>query len=244
MMAAHPTAEVPAEFQTDANADPALVRATGVGRTFGTGTAAVVAVHGASCTIAAGDTVAIVGPSGSGKSTLLHLLAGLEQPTVGSVRWPALGGHPRDGAHRAGLVFQAPSLIPSLTVLENVRLPLLLGTETSVADATARARAALTLVGLDNLRDSLPQELSAGQGQRVVIARVLAARPRLVLGDEPTSRLDRRTADHVTEVLVQATAEIGAALVVATHDPYVARRMEQIWPMHDGRLELTGAGSR
>jgi ABC-type lipoprotein export system ATPase subunit len=215
--------------------DHVVARCIGVGRTYGTGDRAVVAVYDATCTVESADRVAIMGPSGSGKSTLLHILAGLDTPTAGQVSWPALGGHPRDGAHRAGLVFQAPSLVPSLTVLENVELPMLL-TDASGADARERARAALHLLELDSVRDDLPQELSGGQAQRVVIARVLAARPRLILADEPTSQLDRDTAAHVTDVLVQVSDEVGAALVIATHDQSIGARLNTIWPVRDGRL--------
>ncbi|MEO9137871.1 MAG: ATP-binding cassette domain-containing protein [Jatrophihabitans sp.] len=206
-----------------------------MGRTFGTGDRAVVAVYGATCAVELGDRIAIIGPSGSGKSTLLHILAGLETPTVGQVSWPALGSHPRDGAHSVGLVFQAPSLIPSLTVLENVELPMLLN-DTTATDAAQRAGAALDLLDLGELCNDLPQELSGGQAQRVVIARVLAARPRLILADEPTSQLDRDSAAHVADVLVQVSDEIGAALVVATHDPAISARLSTVWPVHDGRL--------
>lgn len=212
-----------------------LVCCVGTGRTYGTGDRAVVAVYDATCAVGARDTIAIMGPSGSGKSTLLHLLAGLEAPSAGQISWPELGGHPRDGAHRVGLVFQVPSLIPSMTVHENVELPMLLA-DTPADEARQRARSALDVLGLGALHRDLPQQLSGGQAQRVVIARVLAARPRLILADEPTSQLDRRTADHVADVLIQVSDEIGAALVVATHDPAIGGRMSTVWPMHDGRL--------
>ena len=115
-----------ASARTSETRDTALARCVAAGRTYGTGERAVVAVYDATCAVGPRDRIAIIGPSGSGKSTLLHLLAGLEAPSAGAVSWPALGGHPRDGAHRVGLVFQAPSLIPSMTVLENVELPMLL----------------------------------------------------------------------------------------------------------------------
>ncbi len=226
---------MPSGANTTTVADSALARCQGVGRTYGTGERAVVAVYDATCVVLARDRVAIMGPSGSGKSTLLHLLAGLETTSTGQISWPGLEGHPRDGAHRVGLVFQAPTLIPSMTVLENVELPMLL-TDTPTGEAADRARAALDLLDLDGLRGDLPQELSGGQAQRVVIARVLAARPRLILADEPTSQLDRHTADHVADVLIQVSDEIDAALVVATHDPAIGARMRTAWPMHDGRL--------
>jgi putative ABC transport system ATP-binding protein len=136
-----------------------------------------------------------------------------------------------------GLVFQAPSLIPSLTVLENVELPLLFA-DCDPDQARSRAADALALLDLETIREDLPQELSGGQAQRAVIARVIAARPRLILADEPTSQLDRDNADHVAEVLLRASDAIGAALVVATHDPTIAGRLRQRWPMQDGRLHI------
>ncbi len=211
-----------------------LISCAGAGRTFGARGRPVVALYDTTCTIVADDRIAITGPSGSGKSTLLHLLAGLEEPTVGTVTWPALDRRPHDPGH-VGLVFQAPTLIPSLTVAENVRLPLLLAGHTT-ATATARAAAALDLLQLEPLGLDLPQQLSGGQAQRVVIARVLASQPLAILADEPTSQLDRATADHVMDVLLQAADEAGAALVVATHDQSVAGRMAQNWPISDGRL--------
>jgi putative ABC transport system ATP-binding protein len=221
--------------------DDALIRCSDVGRTYGRGDSAVVAVHGASCTVSPGDRIAIMGPSGSGKSTLLHLLAGLESPTVGSVSYPRLAVAGTPGSPSAiGLVFQAPTLIPSLTVVENVLLPLLLGAD-APSDAAERAHAALALLDIDVLSNDLPQELSGGQAQRVVIARVLASRPQVILADEPTSQLDRATADHVADVLVQVADETGAALVIATHDEAIGARMRQEWPMDDGRLVVDPA---
>ncbi len=215
--------------------DKVVARCVAVGRTYGTGDRAVVAVYDVTCTVAERDRIAIVGPSGSGKSTLLHLLAGLETPSAGQISWPALNGHPRSGIQRVGLVFQTPTLIPSLTALENVELPMLLA-DVPVGEARERARSALDLLDLDTVHSDLPQQLSGGQAQRVVIARVLAARPRLILADEPTSQLDRHTADHVADVLAQVSDEIDAALVVATHDRAIGGRMRTVWPMHDGRL--------
>lgn len=220
--------------------DTALVRCARAGRTYGTGDHAVVAVYEATCAVGAGDRVAIVGPSGSGKSTLLHLLAALETPSAGQVSWPNLGGHPRDGAHLVGLVFQAPSLIPSMTALENVELPMLFA-DTPAEEARQRAQCALEVLDLGGLQHDLPQELSGGQAQRVVIARVLAARPRLILADEPTSKLDRDTADHVANVLIEVSDQIDAALVVATHDVAIGGRMSTVWPMNDGKLQFAAA---
>lgn len=215
-----------------------LVRCDDVSRTYGSGPSAVVAVHGATGEIRAGDRIAVVGVSGSGKSTLLHLLAGLEPPTTGTVTWPGLALPPSAFPGAVGVVFQGPSLIPALDVTENVALPLVLaGWSQDAADAAALE--ALARLGVADLRARLPEELSGGQAQRAAVARVLASRPRLVLADEPTGQLDHTTARHVVDVLVEAVEELGAALVITTHDPVIAERMEQEWPMHDGRLRTT-----
>jgi ABC-type lipoprotein export system ATPase subunit len=212
----------------------ALVICDEVSRVFGTGLGAVVAVHGTSCVIDAGSRIAVIGPSGSGKSTLLHLLAGLEQPTVGSVTWPGLLPEP-ERAFQIGVVFQAPSLVPALTVAENTALPLVLA---GIPDreSQTRAAAALAAVGMDDLAGKLPEELSGGQGQRVAVARVLAQRPRLVLADEPTGQLDRATGQQLIGVLLATASQIGAALVVSTHDRAVADHLDTHWYMYEGRL--------
>ncbi len=213
----------------------ALVCAHGVARTYRSRASAVVAVHGVSCTVSAGDRIAVTGPSGSGKSTLVHLLAGLDTPTVGTIDWPALGGpaHLRPGP--VAVVFQGPSLLPALDVVENVALPLLLAGSTPAA-AIAQAHAALARLGLEELASRLPEELSGGQVQRVAVARALVATPRLILADEPTGQLDHDTGGHVIDALLEAAEHAGAALVVSTHDPAVAARMDQQWVMTDGRL--------
>ncbi|MEU8488879.1 ATP-binding cassette domain-containing protein [Streptomyces sp. NPDC048641] len=205
--------------------------------TFGRGAGAVVAVHGASLHVRAGDRLAVVGPSGSGKSSLLHLLAGLEQPTSGTVVWPALAG-PRD----IGLVFQGDSLIPALDVAENTALPLVLAGE---PDARAReaAVAALALVHAADLADRLPEEISGGQAQRAAAARVIAQAPRLILADEPTGRLDHATGGLVLDALLAAADRTGAALVVTTHDPAVAARLDIRLTMRDGRLHNSTASA-
>ena len=142
-----------------------LVRCEAVAKTYGRGSAAVVAVHAASCAVAAEDRIAVTGPSGSGKSTLLHLLAGLDHPTAGTISWPGLDGAPTERPAAVGFVFQGISLLPPLDVLENVALPLLLaGTEP--AEARERAQEALAAVDIAELRGQLPEELSGGQAQR------------------------------------------------------------------------------
>jgi ABC-type lipoprotein export system ATPase subunit len=212
-----------------------VVRAQGVARTFGRGPAAVVAVHGVSCAVRAGEQVALVGTSGSGKTTLLHLLAGLDRPTVGTIDWPSLGGidHLRPGP--IAVVFQGPSLLPPLDAVENVELPLLLQ---GVDRRTARTAAidALHRLGLEEIASKLPEELSGGQSQRVAIARVLAGRPRLVLADEPTGQLDHPNAMLVIDALIESATTSGAALIVNTHDSSIADRFPVRWSMTGGRL--------
>ncbi|GAA0947122.1 ATP-binding cassette domain-containing protein [Kribbella koreensis] len=218
-----------------------LVRCVEVARTFGQGDRAVVAVHGCSCDVEAGARIAIRGASGSGKSTLLHLMAGLEVPTSGSVSWPEFGESPADRARQIAVVFQGPSLLPALDVLENTMMAAVL-TGTDEAEATERALAALKTVGVTGLVNQLPETLSGGQAQRIAVARALTLRPRLLLADEPTGQLDELTGRHVMDVLLAAADELGAALVVSTHDPTVGDRMTEHWEMHDGRLLVPARG--
>jgi ABC-type lipoprotein export system ATPase subunit len=216
-----------------------------VARTYGTGATAVVAVYGVSCTVPPGSRIALTGPSGSGKSTLLHLMAGLETPTSGTIAWPALDGNPHGHPRRAGVVFQGPSLLPALDIAENVAVPLLLA-DVEKGEAERRASEALHRLGLDDLADKLPEQLSGGQAQRVAVARVLASRPRLILADEPTGQLDHHAARLVIDVLVQASTELGASLIVSTHDPIIAERFVMRWTMRDGRIDptpVTGASA-
>jgi putative ABC transport system ATP-binding protein/lipoprotein-releasing system ATP-binding protein len=214
-----------------------LVRCDGAARSYGQGAAATVALQPTACEVAEGDRVALVGPSGSGKSTLLHLMAGLDDPTVGTVSWPALGDRAALRPGPVAVVFQGPSLLPPLTVEENVALPLVLAGRGD-ADAHAVARHALERLNLDDLKDKLPEEISGGQAQRVAIARALAGDARLILADEPTGQLDRENGVMVIDHLLEAADHSGAALVVATHDPTIAARLSTRWEIHSGRLEL------
>lgn len=217
-----------------------LVRCDQLARTYGSGRSALVALHGATCEIWAGDRLAIMGPSGSGKSTLLHLIAGLDTPTAGSITWPALGQRASLRPGPVALVLQGPSLLPPLDVTENVALPLVLGGVDPV-HANERAHRALSRLELVALANKLPEELSGGQAQRVAIARALAQEPRLLLADEPTGQLDHTIAGEVIEVLLEAADHTGAALVVSTHDPAVADRLARCWTVADGRLSLDQA---
>jgi ABC-type lipoprotein export system ATPase subunit len=213
-----------------------LVRCRHVSKTFGAGPAAVVALHDATCQVGGAELVAVEGPSGSGKTTLVHLLAGLDRPTRGEVCWPALGPPAGLRPGPVAVVFQGPSLIRALDVVENVGLPLLLA-GAGPAEARARACEALERLGIAALAPALPDELSGGQAQRVAIARALAGSPRLILADEPTGLLDRESGRRVIEALLRAARNLGAALVISTHDPSVAGRLDTRWRLADGRLE-------
>jgi putative ABC transport system ATP-binding protein/lipoprotein-releasing system ATP-binding protein len=213
-----------------------LVRLDGAARSYGDGSTATVALQATSFEVPEGARIALVGPSGSGKSTLLHLMAGLDEPTVGSVEWPAIGGRNKLRPGPVAVVFQGPSLLPPLSVVENVALPLVLAGK-SDADARDAARTALSQLDLLELSDKLPEEISGGQAQRVAVARALAGEPRLILADEPTGQLDHVSGAAVVDVLLAAAEHSGAALVVATHDLSVADRLDDRWELHSGKLE-------
>jgi putative ABC transport system ATP-binding protein len=212
-----------------------LVVCADASRTFGSGVSAVVAVQGTTAHVAPGARIAIAGPSGSGKSTLLHLMAGLELPTRGQVTWPSFSTDAAERSQDIGVVFQSPSLVPALDVAENTALPLILA-GVSEQECAERVAEALDLVGVSELAAKLPEELSGGQAQRVAVARVLAQRPRLILADEPTGQLDHATGQHLIDVLLTTAAQIGAALVVTTHDRTVLERLDTHWWMHEGQL--------
>ena len=214
-----------------------LVECRGACVVHGHGAQAIRALAPTDCAVFKGMQVAIVGPSGSGKSTLMHLLSGLQEPTEGSVSWPAIGDQGALRPGPVGVIFQGPSLLPPLTVVENVALPLeLLGESRRVASSTALGF--LEIVGLTELASKIPDELSGGQAQRVAIARALVTTPRLILADEPTSQLDRANSDLVIDVLLDAADSTGAALVLATHDPSIAARFEHRWSVIDGVLSV------
>ncbi len=190
--------------------------------------------------ITAGTSVAIVGPSGCGKSTLLGLIGGLERPTDGAV-W--VGDQDvamlSDGAlaqyrrNRVGFIFQSYDLLPFLTAVENVAFQLGLQGE---FDGTARCLELLESLGLAEHAHKLPDQLSGGQRQRVGIARALAHRPPLILADEPTGELDTETSGSVMELLTAAQRELGATLIVVSHDVGVAGQLDRALTLRDGRL--------
>lgn len=212
-----------------------LVDVRGAGRSYQTGGVTTEALRLATCSVHAGDRIVVVGRSGSGKSTLLHLMAGLDEPTAGTVTWPALGDRQALRPERIGMMFQAQSLVPWLDVAENVALPLQLAGRTQRANNEAMA--ALQRFELDHLAGKLPEELSGGQAQRVSLVRALVTAPRLLLADEPTGQLDHKTAAHLLDTMFGWARETGAALVVATHDPLVVERFATRWQMQHGVLD-------
>ena len=182
--------------------------------------------------IAHGESVAVVGPSGAGKSTLLALLAGLDSPTSGEVwlgdtRLDALDedGRARVRNERVGFVFQSFHLLQSLTAIENVMLPLELN---GAADARTRANAALVEVGLEHRLSHYPRQLSGGEQQRVAIARAFVTSPQILFADEPTGNLDKKTGEHILEILFELNKASQTTLVLVTHDPAAAALCERV----------------
>ena len=216
--------------------DELLVSLDNVSRHYHRGRVETAALENVSCQIMANARVAVVGPSGSGKSTLLHLIAGLDKPTSGVISWPALGSETDLRPDQICLVFQMPSLLPTLTVLENVELGWLLS-KRNEADARSAALQILEKLGLSAIVDKLPGELSGGQMQRVAAARAVVCEPRVILADEPTGQLDSITASKLIDVLLDSATHSGAALIIATHYRVVASRMPTQWQMVHGKLE-------
>ena len=193
-----------------------------------------------SVSVPAGQHVAILGPSGAGKTSLLMIMAGLEQATGGTV---TLAGHDittmkedelaalrRDNV---GIIFQAFRLIPSMTALQNVAVPMELAGNSNAQDIAAQA---LEKVGLGHRLNHLPDQLSGGEQQRVAIARAIAPKPRILLADEPTGNLDSKTGALVIETLFEATKSVGAALILITHDVSLADQCERVLTIEDGKL--------
>ncbi len=197
-------------------------------------------LRGISLSIEAGETVGVLGPSGAGKTSLLMIMAGLESLTGGSISLAendittmgedALAALRRD---QVGIVFQAFRLIPSMTALQNVAVPMELAGR---RDADEMAATALEAVGLGHRKTHLPDQMSGGEQQRVAIARAIATRPRILLADEPTGNLDSGTSEKVIATLFEATKSAGAALVLVTHDADLAERCERVLTIEDGRI--------
>lgn len=217
------------------------MRAAGISRQVALNGIPLTILHPASFNIRRGESIAIVGASGSGKSTLLGLLAGLDLPSQGEV-WldgQALGQLDEDGRARLrgkliGFVFQSFQLLPMLTALENVMLPLEL---TGAADARERAGHWLERVGLSERQRHRAQQLSGGEQQRVAIARAFAVQPALLLADEPTGNLDAETGARVIELLFELNREQDTTLVLVTHDAQLAERCGRRLQLRAGHLE-------
>lgn len=217
-----------------------MVEAAGLGRTVDGGGQALAILQDISFTVMAGETVAVVGASGSGKSTLLGLLAGLDNPSAGSVRLDGVDLAALDEDARAvlrgrllGFVFQSFQLLPSLTALENVMVPLeLAGTR----GARERALDWLRRVGLGEREHHAPRYLSGGEQQRVALARAFAPGPRLVLADEPTGNLDAATGRQIIDLMFDLNAREGTTLVLVTHDEAIAARCGRVLRLEAGRL--------
>ncbi len=207
---------------------------------LGDGDAAVDVLRGLNLAITAGERVAILGPSGSGKSSAMAILSGMERATSGRVTIAGADfsrldedGLARARRGRIGIVLQAFHLIPTMTALENVAVPLELAGE---ANPQARARAELEAVGLGHRLTHYPTQLSGGEQQRVAIARALVGRPALIFADEPTGNLDATTGEAIVELLFGRLAETGATLVLITHDADLARRCNRVITMRDGLI--------
>jgi putative ABC transport system ATP-binding protein len=201
-------------------------------------------LNGVDLSIAAGETVGLVGPSGSGKTSLMLLLAGLESATAGqiSVNGAQISGMSEDALalfrrRNIGIVFQSFHLIPTMTATENVAVPLELA---GIEDAFGIAGRALEAVGLGHRLTHYPSQLSGGEQQRVALARAIAPRPKLLLADEPTGNLDMETGSRIIELLFALREQVGATLLLITHDPALAKRCDRTLRMADGRIVSDG----
>jgi ABC-type lipoprotein export system ATPase subunit len=215
--------------------DSTIVTLNNISRQFKVSSGTLTALNNVSCNIRSDDRITIMGPSGSGKSTLMAMMAGLDEPTTGKVTWPGLQPMQNLRPAHVGLAFQTASLIPSLTALENIEVPLLIMGEN--VNLRGKAQAVLDAMHLAELADRLPEQLSGGQAQRIAMARAIVAKPRLLLADEPTGQLDQDTGKQLIQFLITWAEQNSAALVIATHDETVSQRMTTVWHMRYGRLE-------
>ncbi len=227
----------------------ALVQIRNITKHYTRGKQKVEVLHGLSIDIPKGDFVALMGPSGSGKTTLLNLIGGLDQPSGGEIlvegkRIDKLssGDLARWRAGNVGFVFQFYNLLPVLTAERNVELPLLL-TKMGGAERLKRANVALEIVGLKDRARHKPRELSGGQEQRVAIARALVSDPTLLVCDEPTGDLDRKTADEILTLLQRLNREHGKTIVMVTHDPKAAEYAKRTLHLDKGSLLDADAAS-
>ena len=225
-----------------ATSDPTLVRIRALSKQYQRGREIVQVLQQLDLDIPRGQFLAMMGPSGSGKSTLLNLIGGLDRPSSGTIE---VDGQPIDAlddtelarwrAGHVGFIFQLYNLMPVLTAERNVELPLLL-TKLDSAQRAARVAAALRLVGLSDRARHRPGELSGGQEQRVGIARAIVTNPTLLLCDEPTGDLDRRSGDEVLDLLAALNAQQGKTIIMVTHDPRAAARAHRTLHLEKGQL--------
>ncbi len=220
-----------------------VVRLRGVTKQYERGGEVVKVLQALDLDLPRGDFVALMGPSGSGKTTLLNLLGGLDRPTSGSIEVDGLAidrlsdaALGRWRADHVGFIFQMYNLLPVLTAERNVELPLLL-TNLPRAERMKRVHVALELVGLANRAKHKPRELSGGQEQRVGIARAIVTDPTLLLCDEPTGDLDRKSGDEVLNLLDALNRDFGKTIIMVTHDPRAAERAKRTLHLEKGRLE-------
>jgi lipoprotein-releasing system ATP-binding protein len=222
-----------------------VLEARDIAKSFRQGPVTLSVLSGASLTIAAGERLAIVGASGSGKTTLLQILGGLDPPSAGQVLVDGRDIHALSEAERGalrnralGFVYQFHHLLPEFSALENVAMPLLVR-RVGVGEAQARARELLERVGLGARLTHRPHQLSGGERQRAAVARALVTQPRLVLADEPTGNLDGANAEQVFALMLELNRERGTSLVVVSHDPRLAARMDRILTIDQGTLRAT-----
>jgi putative ABC transport system ATP-binding protein len=219
-----------------------IVRLRGVSKTYERGSEGVRVLEELDLDVPAGSYEALMGPSGSGKTTLLNLIAGLDRPSSGSVE---VAGRRLEGmsegalakwrSHTIGFVFQSYNLLPVLTALENVELPLLL-TDLGRAERQKRAQTALRVVGLEDRVEHYPRQLSGGQEQRVTIARAIVNDPTIIVADEPTGDLDRKSADEILTLIEKLNTQLSKTILMVTHDPAAAERARIIRRLDKGKL--------
>jgi putative ABC transport system ATP-binding protein len=220
-----------------------IVTLKGITKTFYRGKEPIPVLEGLDLDVPSGSFEALMGPSGSGKSTLLNIIAGLDRPTSGSVR---VAGNQIDRmsdgelakwrSQTIGFVFQSFNLIPVLTAAQNVELPLLL-TSLNGAQRKKHVATALRIVGLEDRMDHYPRQLSGGQEQRVAIARAIVNDPKIIVADEPTGDLDRKSADDVLNLMTKLNKELGKTIFMVTHDPNAAERASVQRKLDKGTLQ-------
>ena len=220
-----------------------IIALSKVGKSFWRGKERLDVLQELDLTMKEGSFEALMGSSGSGKSTLLNLIAGLDVPTSGSLKVAGVELSQMSESDRAGFraanigfVFQTYNLLPVLTAVENVELPLLLAPGLSGKERRERARTALSVVGLADRMQHYPRELSGGQEQRVAIARAIVTDPKLIVADEPTGDLDRKSADEILTLLERLNQEFQKTIIMVTHDPAAAERAKKVHHLDKGAL--------